>query len=89
MSERVNAISRYILKLLFEFVPLSFHGLFSALGTLLIVIGLVSNRLENDFPPPLNPETIYFVAGGDPFILTGSVFISIAIMIYIINALMR
>jgi len=89
MSERVNAISRYILNLLFEFVPLSFHGLFSALGTLLIVVGLVSNWLESDIPHSLNPDTIYFVAGGDPFILTGYVFISLGIMIYIINALMR
>ncbi len=89
MSERVNAISRDILKLLFGFVPFSFHGLFSALGALLILAGLFSNWVENNYPPQINPDSIYFVGGGDPFILTGSVFISLGIIIYIVNALMR
>ncbi len=89
MSERVPAISRCIINILLEIVPFTFHGLFSAMGALLILAGLISNWVEKNSLSQINVEAIYFVGGGDPFILTGSIFISLGLVIYIIKSLMR
>ncbi len=70
------------LRVIFEFIPNTLDKIFAVGGILLILLGLIYNRVEDFTSSLLNPNKISLGNGGDSFIFIGFVLIALAFIIY-------